>query len=126
MRFTVSDEAIKRLGLPEMQGRTFDAPKLTVGLGAFTHGERRWAKKAVLEIDLIQDIDVLDALTLFYFLAVRRADPKLLTREHWPLLTPADFEIEPHRYVGELGTCPECGEPVRALVHDVPEDDDAA
>lgn len=126
MRFTVSDEAIKRLGLPEMQGRTFDAPKLTVGLGAFTHGERRWAKKTVLEIDLIQDVDALDAVTLFYFLAVRRADPRLLPKERWPELTPADFEIVPHTYAGERSECGECGDRVRAVVHDVPEDDNAA
>lgn len=123
MRFTMTDDAIKRIGLPELQDRKFDAPKLTVGLAGFTHAERRWAKKTVLEIDLIQDVDVLDALTLFYFLAIRRADPKLLPKERWPELTPDDFEIDPHEYLGDLPECQECGGRVRSVVHNVPEAD---
>lgn len=121
MQFTVTDEAIKRLGLPELQGRKFECPKLVQSLAAFTNAERRWAKKTLLKIDLMQDVDAFDALALFYFLALRRTDASLLPAERWPDLAPTDFELVPHEYVGELSGCGDCGEPVRSTVHDVPE-----
>ncbi len=121
MRFTVTDEAAGRLGLPELKGRVFDAPKLSQSLAAYTNAERRWAKKTLLKIDLLQDVDVFDALALFYFLALRRVDVSLLPPERWLDLAPTDFELEPHEYDGELAQCGICGEAVRSPVHNVPE-----
>ncbi len=123
MRFTVSDDAIERLGLPELKGKTFEGPRVDRGMVAgFTNGELRWAKKNVLRIDLMQDVDLTAVRPLYFFLAIHRTDPRLLSEKRWDDLADIDFVVEPHEYAGDLAECQECMEPVRSTVHDIPED----
>ncbi len=122
MRFTVSDEAIERLGLTELKGTTFEGPRVDRGLLAgYTNGEIRWAKKAVLRIDLMQEVDLTALRPLYFFLAIRRADQRLLPEKRWDDLADLDFVVEPHEYAGELADCQECMEGVRSAVHEVPD-----
>lgn len=126
MQFTFADDAIERLGLPELKERVFDSPRVDKGyLAGFTVGELRWGRRNVAKVDLTQEMDGVEAVVLHYFLAIRRQDPSLLPASRFTDLVPADFEIVPHAHVGERAACQDCGEPVRALVHDAPETDSA-
>jgi len=123
MRFVVAEDAIERLGLNELKGQTFEGPRVDRGLIAgFTIGEIRWAKRALLRVDLIQEIDAAEARPLYCFLAIRRADARVLPEKLFPELRDTDFEVVPHEYAGDLRDCAECLEPLRRAVHDVPED----
>jgi hypothetical protein len=124
VRFTVSDEAIERLGLPELKGKEFEGPRVDRGIiGGFTIGEIRWAKKSLLRIDLIQEVDAAEIRPLYFALAIRRTDPRLLPEKRFSELMDTDFVVAPHEYVGELRECGECLEPVRSPVHEVSEDE---
>lgn len=124
MRFTVSGEAIERLKLsPELKERVFEGPRVDRGqLAGFTTGELRWAKRELLRIDQIQELDLAEVRPLYFFLAIRRADPRVLPERLFADLADLDFEVVPHPYLGDLAQCKECTEPVRSDVHDVPDE----
>lgn len=124
MRFTVSGEAIERLKLStELKERVFEGPRVDRGqIAGYTTGELRWAKRELLRIDQMQDVDHAEIRPLYFFLAIRRADPRALPERTFSDLADLDFVVVPHPYLGELAECKECGEPVRSEVHEVPED----
>lgn len=123
MRFTLSDDAISRLRLdPDLKGAEFEGPKIDRGfLSLYTTAEKRWARKVFFKGENLEDVSEDELEPLYFFLAVRRANPALLPEKLFVELAPADFEIVPHEYLGELAVCSTCGMPFRATVHDVPE-----
>ena len=127
MQFTISDDAVSRLRLdPDLKGRVFDGPRLDRGyLGAYTTAEKRWARKVFFKGDNLEDVSEDELEPLYFFLAVRRTGAALLPEKVFVELAPADFEIVPHEYVGELTVCLSCGMPYRTPVHELPDEDDA-
>lgn len=125
MRFTISDDAISRLRLgPDTKGRVFEGPRIDRGLLAgFPTGETRWARRALLNGQTLQEVSVEELEALYYFLSVRRSAPTLLSERLFGELATADYELVQHAHVGEQVTCQECLLPLRHAVHDVPEDD---
>lgn len=125
MRFTISDDAISRLRLDtDTKGRVFEGPQVDRGLlTGFPTGETRWARRALLNGQTLQEVSVEELENLYYFLSVRRSAPTLLSDRMFEQLATADYEIVPHLHVGEQVTCTECLLPLRHAVHDVPEDD---
>ena len=75
MRFTITPEAIKRLGLnPARADREFDGFPTAEGLlGGVPRGVLRWAKKQI-KVERVEEIDAADARLIYYLLAIRNDD----------------------------------------------------
>lgn len=120
MEFSITPEAVKRLGLdPGRAGRTFDGPTTKEGLlGGIPRGVLKWAKRQ-LKVDRIEEIDVADARLVYYLIAIRGVDHELLPIGRIDELALSDFELTPHpcTSLDQDGDCGECNQPVSAKIH---------
>jgi hypothetical protein len=120
MRFTITDEAIARLGVsPSAAGREFGGWSTKEGLlGGVPRGVLRWAKRE-LKVDRVEQIDSADARLAYYLLAIKNVDHALLPFSRLDELALTDFELVRHEVASldQDGDCGECNQPVDAPMH---------
>jgi hypothetical protein len=124
MRFTITDEAIKRLELrPDLSGQEFEGPSIREGLfGGFIRKDKEWLKKqlGVRELALV---DVFDSRLAYYLMAIKEEDHTILPFTRLGELALTDFMLAKHVVTSydQDGDCGECSQPVDASIHIEPE-----
>lgn len=126
MRFTITEDAIRRLKLdPERASREFDGFPTTEGLlGGVPRGVLKWTKRQ-LKVERTEEIDAADARLAYYLLAIRNEDHTLLPFDRIDELALADFALVRHhpRTLDQDGDCGECNHALEHPVHNVPGED---
>ena len=112
----------------ERKRREFSGPSVTEGLlGGFPRGVLGWAKKA-LKVQRTEQLDLVESRLLYFVIAIRNVDHKLLPIEWFDDLTLTDFQLVKH-VVTSLDQDGDCGECNMTLDNDrvhIPADPDAA
>lgn len=120
MRFTITPEAIERLRINESAlGREFNGWSTKEGLlGGVPRGILKWAKLQ-LKVERTEQLDAADARLVYYLLAIKNADHRLLPFSRIDELALTDFELVKHEVTSldQDGDCGECNQPVDSIMH---------
>lgn len=126
MRFVITAEAAARLGLSpsavqdaDGQPREFSGWSTKEGLlGGVPRGILRWAKQQ-LKVERTEQLDAADARLVYYLLAIKLVDHRLLPFARIDELALTDFELVKHQVTSldQDGDCGECNQPVESLMH---------
>lgn len=133
MKFTITDEAIERLGLStDLKGHMFAGPPVDEGLLArFTRAEIIWLK-SVAGVTSTSDFDPMEVRMGYCVLSVRRDSPAWIPRKRFEppesifdQMADTDFQYVKHDFVPmpeDPRGCSECGQLGRARIHLTDED----